>query len=116
MAMGQLNIRVPDELRAGLKAAARRRGVSQAILARHALQHVTRAEPDLPGPPPSLLTPSDEAHAELVELVAERTGLPRVIVRRKIERGQVRVNGRDAREVGYVPADGAQVTVEGQPV
>ena len=74
MAMGQLNIRVPDELRAGLREAARRRGVSQAILARHALEHVTRAEPDLPGPPPSLPTASDEARVELVELVAERTG------------------------------------------
>ena len=114
--MGQLNIRVPDELRAGLREAARRRGVSQAILARHALEHVTRAEPDLPGPPPSLLTASDEAHAELVELVAERTGLPRVLVRRYIERGRVRVDGRDAREVVYVPSEGAQVTLDGQPV
>ena len=114
--MGQLNIRVPDELRAGLREAARRRGVSQAILARHALEHVARSKPDLPGPPPSLPTASNEAHAALVELVAERTGLPRAVVRRKIERGRVQVDGRDAREVVYVPAEAAQVTVEGQPV
>ena len=114
--MGQLNIRVPDDLRARLREAARRRGVSQAILAPHALDYVTRAEPDLPGPPPSLPTASDEAHAALVELVAERTGLPRAVVRRKIERGGVQVDGRDAREAVYVPSEGAQVTVDGQPV
>ena len=116
MGMGQLNIRVPDELRAGLREAARRRGVSQAILARHALEHVARSEPDLLGPPPSLPTASDEAHAALVDMVAERTGLPRAVVRRKLERGGVQVDERDAREVVYVPSEGAPVTVDGQPV
>ena len=114
--MVQFNIRVPAELRAGLRVAARRRGVSPSLLARHGLEHVASVPPDLPGPPPSLPTASDEAHAELVELVAERTGLPRVLVRRYIERGRVRVDGRDAREVVYVPSEGAQVTLDGQPV
>ena len=114
--MVQFNIRVPAELRASLRVAARRRGVSPSLLARHGLEHVASVPPDLPGPPPSLPAASEEAHAALVELVAERTGLPRAVVRRKLERGGVRVDGRDAREVLHVPAEGAQVTVEGRPV
>ena len=114
--MVQLNIRVPAELRAGPRAAARRRGVSPSLLARHGLEHVASVPPDLPGPPSSLPTASDEARAELVDVVAERTGLPRAVVQRKIARGGVLVDGVDAREVVYVPAEGAQVTLEGQPV
>ena len=114
--MVQFNIRVPAELRAGLRAAARRRGVSPSLLARHGREHVASVPPDLPGPPPSLPAASDEAHAALVELVAERTGLPRAVVRRKIERGSVHVDGVDAREVVYVPAEGAHVTLDGEPV
>ena len=114
--MVQLNIRVPAELRASLRVAARRRGVSPSLLARHGLEHVASVPPDLPGPPPSLPTASDEAHAALVDMVAERTGLPRAVVLRKIERGSVQVDGIDAREVVYVHSEGAQVTVEGQAV
>ena len=47
-----MNIRVPDDLRARLRAAARRRGVSQSILVRSALEHAASSAPDLPGPMP----------------------------------------------------------------
>ena len=41
-----MNIRVPDDLRARLRAAARRRGVSQSILVRSALEHAASSPPD----------------------------------------------------------------------
>ena len=112
----QMNIRVPHELRAALRTAARRRGVSQSIFVRHAIEQAVASTADLPGLLPASRPASEEANAELVELVAERTGLPRAVVRRKIERGGVRVDGRDAREVVYVPSEGAQVTLDGRQV
>ena len=45
-----MNIRVPEDLRARLRAAARRRGVSHSILVRSALEHAASSPPDLPGP------------------------------------------------------------------
>ena len=112
----QMNIRVPPELRTALRAAARRRGVSQSIFVRHAIEQAVSSTADLPGLLPASRPASDEAHAALVELVAERTGLPRTVVRRKIERGSVHVDGVDAREVVYVPSEDTQVTLEGQSV
>ena len=110
-----MNIRVPQELRTALRAAARRRGVSQSIFVRHAIEQAVASTADLPGLLPASRPASEEADAQLVELVAERTGLPRAIVRRYVERGRVQVDGRDAREVVQLPSEGAQVTVEGVP-
>ena len=115
LGMVQFNIRVPAELRASLRVAARRRGVSVAPCPPRArARGLGPAGPTGPASKPPAA--SEEAHAALVELVAERTGLPRAVVRRKLERGGVRVDERDAREVLHVPAEGAQVTVEGRPV
>ena len=52
----------------------------------------------------------------MVVMVAERTGLQRVIVRRYIELWRVRVNGGDARDVAHIPSEGGTVTLDGQPV
>ena len=99
-----------------MRAAARRRGVSQSIFVRHAIEQAVSSTANLSGLLPAPRPASEEAHAELVDMVAERTGLPPAVVRRKIERGGVQVDGRDAREVVYVPSKGAQVTLDGQPV
>ena len=120
-----MNVRVPADLRARLKAAARRRGVSQSILVRSALEQAAASTADLPGLLPErshAAQPGQPAPAaqttdsELVYWLAERTGMPRAIVRLSIAGGRVRIDGEDARHVERVPPEGAQVTLDGRPV
>ena len=120
-----MNIRVPDDLRARLRAAARRRGVSQSILVRSALEHAASSPPDLPGPMPTagasmpIAGASSERQAvdtDFVSWIVGRTRLPRPLVLAGIDRGWARVDGVECRDVTGGAWHGAEVTFDGRPV
>ena len=113
-----MNIRVPADLRARLRAAARRRGVSQSILVRSALEHAASSPPDLPGPMP-IADASSERQAvdtDFVSWIVGRTRLPRPLVLAGIDRGWARVDGVECRDVTGGAWHGAEVTWDGRPV
>ena len=111
-----MNIRVPADLRVRLRAAARRRGVSQSILVRSALEHAASSPPDLPGPMPAPVLEQGGRDTEFVCWLAASTRLPRPFVRMGIERGRVRVDGRECRDVTGGAWEAHEVTFDGRAV
>ena len=114
----QMNVRVPADLRARLRAAARRRGVSQSILVRSALEHAASSPPDLPGPMPSADSSSEPqaVDTDFVSWIVGRTRLPRELVLAGIARGWARVDGVECRDVTGGAWHGAEITFDGRPV
>ena len=113
-----MNVRVPADLQARLYAAARRRGVSRSILVRSALEHAASSPPDLPGPMPVAAPVSEQGggESEFVCWLAASTRLPRPLVLAGIDRGRVRVDGRECRDVTGGAWEGHEVTFDGRPV
>ncbi len=122
--MSQLNVRVPDDLRARLRSAAAHRGVSQSRLIRTALEQLLADDARALGSledaaraswePPSPSAPAFRFDRWL----ADRTGLPRVLAERMIVRGSVRIDGVVCRDLvlGGPPTAGCEVSVDDHAV
>ncbi len=97
--MSQLNVRVPDDLRARLRSAAAEGRVSQSHLIRIALEQMlaahARASGSLDDAARSSWVPRSpsEPAFRFDRWLADRTGLPRVLTERMIVRGRVRIDG-----------------------
>ena len=122
--MSQINVRVPDELRARLRSAAAERGVSQSRFIRAALDQVLADDARASGSledaagcswePPSPSAPG----LRFDRWLAGRTGLPRVLTGRMIIRGRVRIGGVVCGDLvlSRPPTAACEVTIDGRGV
>ena len=106
-----MNIRVPGDLRA----AARRRGVSQSILVRSALEHAASSPPD-PMPVAAPVSEQGGGDTQFVCWLAAHARVPRSLMRMGIARGWVRVDGVECRDVTGGAWEVAEVTFDGRAV